>query len=245
MCAPLCGRCEEAELYAPRVEEQPRRRIPVAVLVTPIVILSVVGMVADALGPGLITRRPLLQMFLNPRKRYLILAAPQVDMLPFFVVGFCRLILTDPLGYLLGRQHGDAALQWAEEKLGDEAGFIRKVERFFRKAAPLVILLAPNLYMCILAGATGMKARVFFALNITGTLGRLTLFWVAGETFREELETVLGGIQRFQLPLIGLSIFFVVLQASRRKDAIESPKEIAEEIEALEDEREQGAPPPA
>jgi hypothetical protein len=123
-------------------------------------------------------------------------------MLPYFVVGFTRLVLTDPLGYILGRQHGDAALQWAEEKLGDEAGFIRKVERFFRKAAPVVILIAPNLYMCILAGATGMKARVFFALNIIGTLGRLTLFWVAGDAFREELEAVLEFIQRFQLPLI-------------------------------------------
>lgn len=227
------------------MEDQHRRRIPVAVLVTPIVIMSVVGTVADAVGPGLITRQPLLQMFLNPRNRYLILAAPQVDLVPFFLVGFCRLVLTDPLGYLLGRQHGDAALQWAEEKLGDEAGFIRKVERFFRRAAPLVILLAPNLYMCILAGATRMKARVFFALNITGTLGRLTLFWVAGETFREELESVLDVIQRFQLPLIGLSIFFVVLQASRQKGPIESPKEIAEEIEVLESGDEQGAPPPA
>jgi len=230
------------------VDEQPRRRIPVAVLVAPIVVLSVVGMVADALGPGLITRRPLLQMFLNPRNRYLILAAPQVDMIPFFVVGFCRLILTDPLGYLLGRQHGDAALKWAEEKLGDEAGFIRKVERFFRRAAPVVILVAPNLYMCILAGATGMKARTFFALNITGTLGRLTLFWVAGDAFRDELESVLDVIQRYQLPLIALSVVVVVLQASRRREAFESPQEIEDEIEAIEAEAEEGrgaAPPSA
>jgi membrane protein DedA with SNARE-associated domain len=219
------------------VDEQPRRRIPVAVLVTPIVALSLVGMVADALGPRLITERPLLQMFLNPRNRYLVLAAPQVDLVPFFAVGFLRLVLTDPLGYLLGRQHGDAALRWAEDKLGDEAGWIRRVERWFRRAAPLVILVMPNLYMCILAGATGMKAKVFFSLNIAGTLGRLVLIWIAGETFESELGTVLGFIQRYQWWLVGLSIVVVSLQARQRKEqgVLESPQQIEEEIEALEE----------
>lgn len=208
-----------------------------AVLVTPIVALSLVGMVADALGPRLITERPLLQMFMNPRNRYLVLAAPQVDMVPFFVVGFLRLVLTDPLGYLLGRQHGDAALRWAEEKLQDEGGMIRRVERWFRKAAPLVVLVMPNLYMCILAGATGMKAKVFFSLNIFGTLGRLWLIWVAGATFESELESVLGFIQRYQWWLVGLSFLVVSLQARKRREqgVLESPEEIAEEIEALEE----------
>lgn len=219
------------------MEGEPRRRIPVAVLVTPVVVLSIVGTVADMLGPRLITERPLLQMFLNPRNRYLVLAAPQVDLLPFFLVGFLRLTLTDPLGYLLGRQHGDAALKWAEEKLGDEAGWIRRVERWFRKAAPLVILVMPNLYMCILAGATGMKARVFFSLNVLGTLGRLTIIWIAGDAFETELESVLGFIGRYQWWLVGLSIVVVSLQTRKRKEqgVLETPGEIAEEIEALEE----------
>lgn len=218
------------------MEAQPRRRIPVAVLVAPVVVLSIVGMVADAMGPRLITERPLLQIFLNPRNRYLVLAAPQVDMLPFFVVGFLRLTLTDPLGYLLGRQHGDAALQWAEEKLGEEGGMIRRVERWFRKAAPLVVLVMPNLYMCILAGATGMKARVFFSLNILGTLGRLTLIWMAGDAFESELESVLDFIGRYQWWLVGLSFAVVAFQSSRRKDRgmLETPQQIEEEIEAME-----------
>jgi membrane protein DedA with SNARE-associated domain len=219
------------------VDGQPRRRIPVVVLVAPIVVLSVVGMIADALGPRLITERPLLQMFMNPRNRYLVLAAPQVDLVPFFVVGFVRLVLTDPLGYVLGRQHGDAALRWAEEKLGDEGGWIRRVERWFRRAAPLVIVVMPNLYMCILAGATGMRARVFVALNIVGTLGRLWLIWVAGATFDSELESVLGFIQRYQWWLVGLSVVVVTLQARKRREqgVLETPEEIAEEIEALEE----------
>lgn len=220
------------------MQAEPRRRIPVAVLVTPVVVLSIVGTVADALGPRLITERPLLQMFLNPRNRYLVLAAPQVDLLPFFVVGFLRLTLTDPLGYLLGRQHGDAALKWAEEKLGDDGGMIRRVERWFRKAAPLVILVMPNLYMCILAGATGMKAKVFFALNVAGTLGRLVLIWMAGDAFESELESVLGFIGDYQWWLVGLSIVVVTLQTRKRKDQgmLETPHQIEEEIEALEEE---------
>ena len=217
------------------MDEQPRRRIPVAVLVAPIVVLSVVGMVGDAMGPRLINSHPLVQMFLNPRNRWLVLATANVSIVPFFLVGFTRLVLTDPIGYLLGRQHGDAALQWAEQKLGEEGGMIRRVERWFRRAAPLVILVMPNLYMCILAGATGMRASVFFTLNVVGTLGRLTLIWIAGDAFESELESVLGVIRDYQWWLVGLSAVVVALQASRRKETIESPKEIAEEIEALED----------
>lgn len=220
------------------MDEQPRRRIPVAVLVTPIVVLSVAGMVGDAMGPRLINTHPLVQMFLNPRNRWLVLATANVSIVPFFIVGFTRLVLTDPIGYVLGRQHGEAALQWAEDKLGEEGGMIRRVERWFRRAAPLVILVMPNLYMCILAGATGMRAGVFFTLNVIGTLGRLTLIWMAGEAFESELESVLGVIRDYQWWLVGLSFVVVALQARKRKQqgVLESPQDIEDEIEALEDE---------
>lgn len=217
-----------------------RNRIPLPWLITPIVILSMTGTIADILGPKLIVEHPQLQMFLNPRNRYMILAAATVEVVPFFVIGFLRLVLTDPIGFVLGRQYGEAALKWAGEKMGDEGRFIQRVERFFGKAAPIIILLAPNLYMCILAGASGMKVRVFAALNVIGTVGRLVLFRIAGHAFRDELLDVVDWIGRNQKWLIVASFVLVALQSarSRQRGTLETPAEIEREIEAAEAELE-------
>lgn len=115
------------------------RRVPLAVLLVPIFTALLVAMVGDIIGPSLITKHPLWQISMNPRNRWLLLAAPQVAAWPFFIVGFARLVAIDPLFYVLGVQHGDAALRWAERRLGDEAGLIRKLEHWFGRAAPAVV----------------------------------------------------------------------------------------------------------
>jgi membrane protein DedA with SNARE-associated domain len=209
---------------------EPVRRIPLPWLLVPIGVMSVAGLVADALAPALITRSPVLQLFLNPRNRYLLLVAPQVDPLPFFVVGFVRLLLTDPLYFLLGRQYGEAALQWAEDNAGP---FVRTVERWFGKAAPLVVLIAPSGNMCLLAGAAGMRVKLFWTMNVVGTVGRLTLFWLVSDALRHPLEDLLDFIQRYQWRLLALSVVLVVVQATfaRRRGSLDTPAEAESEIE--------------
>jgi membrane protein DedA with SNARE-associated domain len=210
------------------------RRLPLALLLTPYVALVIAAYVGDALGPGLINSHPLLQMFLNPRNRWLLLASPNVDVVPFFVVGFFRLVLTDPIGFAIGWQYGDAAIAWAEKHTGAESGeAIRLIEQWFNKAAPLVIFIAPSFFWCILAGAARMRIRLFVALNVSGTIARLVLFRVAGDAFRDELETVLEWVQRYQFPLIGLSVVLVVFQVWRGGGRdLETPAELAAELEA-------------
>lgn len=210
-----------------------RRRIPLPWLVTPIVVMSVAGMVADAVGPHLILSHPLLQMFLNPRNRYLLLASPRVGPIEFFLVGFFRLVLTDPLGYLLGAQHGDGALRWARKSFGEG---VTTAVRWFGKAAPVLIVLAPNLYMCILAGASRMRLRTFLVLNITGTIGRLVLVRLTGDAFDSQLNTALDWIRQYQWWLVAISAVVVSIQVvtSRRRGILETPAEIEAEIEALE-----------
>ena len=219
-------------------EQTQRRRIPLPILLTPIVVLAVLGNIGQVIGPGLINERPLLQMFLVPRNLYLLLASPQVDTVPFLAVGFIRLVLTDPLFYLLGVQYGDGALRWAERKLGDDGGFIRTAERLFSRFGPVIILIAPSGYLCLLAGATGMRTRLFAALNVTGTIGRLLLFRMLGEVFPDELEAILRFIERYQWWLIGLSFVVVAIQSRRKRSSgtLRPPSELAQEIEAAEQE---------
>ena len=204
------------------VQPEPTRRVPLPVLLTPILCAVVVAGVGDVIGPSLINEHPLWLITMNPRNRWLLLAAPQVAVWSFFVVGFVRLTAIDPLFYLLGVHYGDSALRWAERKLGDEAGFVRKVERWFGRAAPFVVLIAPNGYVCLLAGATGMRLRTFVALNVTGTLGRLTIFTIAGAALRSQLLDVLEFIQRYQWWLVALSFFAVALQSRKRRTSRDS-----------------------
>jgi membrane protein DedA with SNARE-associated domain len=234
------GRSVRSPIVTSASDETADKRIPLPWLVTPIVVLALVGWVADILGPKLIVEHPQLQMFLNPRNRYMILAAATVEAVPFFVIGFLRLVLTDPIGYVLGRQYGDAALQWAGEKMGDEGRFVRRVERIFGKAAPAVVLIAPNFYMCILSGASGMRARVFVTLNVVGTIGRLVLFRLAGHAFEDQLLAIVDWIGDNQKWLILLSAVVVGIQMarSRKRGTLETPSEIERDIEEIEDELE-------
>jgi membrane protein DedA with SNARE-associated domain len=197
------------------------------------VVATLAGMFGDAAGPHLIVDHPLLQMFLNPRNRWMLLASPRVAAAPFFVVGFVRLILTDPLGYLLGAQYGDGALRWAKKSLGEG---VSTAVRWFGKAAPVVIFVAPNLYMCILAGASRMRLRTFVALNVSGTVARLILLRVAGDAFDRQLSSVLDFIRQYQWWLVAVSAVAVTVQliTSRKRGMLETPAEIEREIEELD-----------
>jgi membrane protein DedA with SNARE-associated domain len=227
---------------APAAPQRSRRLL--WVLLTPIVLLSVAGTVADAVGPALVTHHPLVQMFLNPRNRYLALASNQVGTVPFFVVGFLRLVLTDPLFYVLGVLYGDAALRWMEKKMGDET--IQTLRRWFGKAAYPIVLIAPNGYVCLLAGATGMRPAVFISLNLTGTVARLIIIRAAADVFSGPLNAVLRFLRHYQWWLTGLSVVIVTIQvwSSRRKGRSEIASVATMERELAEAEAEVSAEAP-
>jgi membrane protein DedA with SNARE-associated domain len=216
------------------VKREPGQRIPLPWLLTPVVVSSIFGWAGDILGPKLIDEHPLWVIAMNPRNRWLLLATTQVDALGFYVVGFLRLVATDPIAFLLGAHYGDSAVGWAERQMGDEFGMIRRVQRWFGKIAPLVILVMPSFYWCVLAGAARMRLRTFVALNVIGTIGRLVLFRLAGHAFRRQLEDALELVQRYQWWLVGLSLLFVVVSVVRR-GGVETPQEMAEEIEEIEE----------
>jgi hypothetical protein len=71
---------------------------------------------------------------------------------------------------------------------------------------------------------------------------------LAGEAFRDELETVLDYIQRYQWWLIAASFLLVALQTRKKQERgmIETPGQLAEELEQEEAELEaERALPPA
>lgn len=214
---------------------QPSRRL-LWILLTPVVILTAAGYVADAIGPALVVHHPLVQMFLNPRNRYLALASNQVGPVPFFVVGFLRLVLTDPIFYVLGLLYGDGALRWMETKMGDES--IVLLRRWFAKAAYPIVAIAPNQFVCMLAGATEMRPSIFISLNVGGTIARLILIRMTADIFSGPLDAVVRFLHRYQWWLTGISVVVVALQviSSRRRGRsdIESVATLERELEAAQ-----------
>lgn len=229
--------------------ERRRRRRRLALLVTPIAILTVAGTFADWFAAALITEHPLLQMFLNPRNRYLILAANQVDPVPYYVVGFFRLVLTDPLFFLLGMLYGGAGVRWMERKFALGDGTLQTLERWFGKAAYIIVPIAPNGFICLIAGAAGMRPLVFITLDVLGTIGRLILLDVSAQALEAPLDDFMGFIRRYQWWIVGVSVALGLLQLWLRKrtgrSELESVSEIERELDQAEAEvlAEQGAQP--
>ena len=200
--------------------EGARRRIPLPLLLVPFAVAATASTIADWTWPTLVNDHPLVLIGLSSKNRFLLLTAPQLGMLAFFVVGFLRLLITDPITYVLGREYGEDALGWIERKTSAEPSdrsMIRRAERLFARAAPLVILVAPSALWCILAGAARMKLWLFLTCNVVGTVARLVLFWVAADALREPLEAVLDGVERAQTPLLALTVSLGLVQLVRTR----------------------------
>lgn len=232
----------------------PERRRPsrrtLTLVSVPLIVITVASYVGDAIAPTLVDTHPAWLMALNSRTRNLALVTNEVDPWTFYGIGITRLLLSDPLFFLLGYWYGDAAVAWMERRTNTWGTMLRQVEQWFGKAAYPIIFVAPNSYVCLFAGAAGMPVKAFFAVNLAGTVARLWLVRRFGEAFEAPIDDVVGWIGEYRLPLLALSIGLVVLsillEAKKGETEVESlahlEEELEEELDAEAAEREGGAP---
>jgi membrane protein DedA with SNARE-associated domain len=211
-------------------------RTTLILIVAPLVALTVIANIGDALAPTLVNEHPLLLIAMNARNRNLALTTNLLDPIPYYVVGFVRLLLSDPLFYLLGYFYGDAAVRWVERNTRTLGGQLRWVEKkFSRWGVPLVFAI-PNNWICLFAGASRMRPAVFLAANISGTILRLWLIRIVGKAFEGPIDWILEFIARYRLPLLALSIgavLFTFLSERRRGTGeLEGLTHLADELEA-------------
>lgn len=152
-------------------------------LVAPVIFLVICSNVANVLWPTLQEDHPLLLIALSSINRYLILVSDQLDAVSYYTVGTLRLLVSDPLFFLLGYWYGDRALEWMDRKAPTYGPMLRRFQKVFGKAAWPLVVIMPNNFICLFAGAAGMRISLFFALNLVGTLGRLYLIRRLGEAF--------------------------------------------------------------
>jgi membrane protein DedA with SNARE-associated domain len=207
-------------------------RSRVALVVAPIVGLIIAGYTGDALTTTLADRHPLLLVLLNARSRILVLTTNQLDAISYYLAAGLRLLASDPLFYLLGRWYGDAMILWVEKRSKTFGEQIRLYERAFAKAAYPLVFIMPNPYICVFAGASGMRVGSFFTLNIAGTVARLYLIRRLGEAFNEPIQAVLRFFGQYRLPLfvfsVALMVFIIWNDRRHGKDEIGSMLELAD-----------------
>jgi len=235
-----------------RPSRSPARRRPsrraITLVSIPLICLVIMSYVGDALAPTLFDTHPVLLMALNSRTRNLVLVTNEVDAVTFYTVGLIRLLVSDPLFFLLGMWYGDAAVQWMERRTRTWGQFLRQVEQWFSKAAYPIIFIAPNNYVCLFAGAAGMPLKAFFAVNIAGTIFRLWLVRTFGDAFERPIDDLVSWIGDHRIPLLALSITLVLvsiaLEARKGETEVSSLAHLDDELEELDADQDRGADAP-
>jgi membrane protein YqaA with SNARE-associated domain len=197
----------------------------------PVTILGVAGIVANAILPTLIAEAPALVPALTTRADRLILVAPLLPGEVFLSIALARELVGDPLFYLFGRRYGEVGIRWIEDRSGPESRWLRTVERLFRRAAYVVVLVWPINMVCLLAGATKMRPLPFFALNITGTIVRIGLIFMIGDLLEDPIRSIVSFITRYQWYLTGISFTLVALSLARQGLRGRGPVQTVDELE--------------
>jgi membrane protein DedA with SNARE-associated domain len=208
----------------------------------PVTILAVAGIVGNALFPTLIADAPYLIPALTTRADRLLLAAPLMPGEVFLSVALLRELIGDPLFYLFGRRYGDVGIRWIEKRSGPDSRVLRTVERTFRRSSYVIVAVWPINIVCLLAGATKMRPLPFFALNITGTIVRITLIFFLGDLLSAPLLDIAEFITRYQWYLTPLTFVIVALslwrQGRKGRGPVETVDELQAELAAAEEELE-------
>jgi membrane protein DedA with SNARE-associated domain len=214
--------------------EPPERlspRLRLSLFLVPMALAFASAQVSKAMWPTLLTEAPWTLPAMSSNTTRLLLVQPLVPAHVFFGIAIARPLLLVPVYYWFGRRYGDAALRWAEQKLGSNSNVVQAVERFFRRFSYALVAWSPNGIVSIMAGATRMRARTFFAVAAAGTLAKVTIVYFLGDFLREPLRDFADFVGTYQWYLTPLTFSLVALQLLRRRRRRRLPIETVEEFE--------------
>jgi membrane protein DedA with SNARE-associated domain len=207
------------------------QRVRLSLFLVPMALAFASAQVAKAMWPTLLTAAPWTLLAMSSNTTRMLLVQPLVPAHVFFGLAIARPLLLVPLYYWFGRRYGDAALRWAEQKLGPNSNAISMIERFFQRFSYALVAWSPNGIVSIMAGATRMRARRFFAVATVGTLVKITIVYFLGDILRAPLRDVADFVSTYQWYLTPLTFSFVAVQLLRRRRRHRLPIESVEEFE--------------
>lgn len=180
-------------------------------------LLFVVGTIGSNVGPALVDERPAVVLALSSRNRNLFGSVPYIDLLPYSLIGFFRLLAAALALYFVGRWYGARALRWVEDNAGELPPIYRWTERAVDRAGWLALVAMPGSnVVCLLVGHRRMPPARFLGFVSVGIVIKLVVLWQGGRLFEDQIRAFLSAIERYQwwvvIGLFGISF----LQSARR-----------------------------
>ena len=187
------------------------RQVKLPWLIVPIIGMVIASNIGGYGAPSFAKHHPLLLIMLNSQNRFLLLASAGLTFWPFFIVGTLRLLVPDPFFFALGRGWGDKGLAWAKKQAGVKETVL-VFEKLFHAARYPAVVIAPNNFICPMAGADNMNPKAFALLDVIGTMGRVLLLWWLGARFQKPITTAVNWLSRYQWRIIIAGLLLVALQ---------------------------------
>lgn len=202
----------ETTIEAPEVSEGTRRFVLALAGA-----MYVTGTIGSNIAPALIDDRPALVLALSSRNRNLFAAVPYLDVIPWAVIGFVRVLAVGIVLYFVGQWWGGKAMAWTERQLGELPAIYRWIRTGVERAGWLLVLLMPGSNLvCLMAGHVRMRRQLFIPLLALGVVGKLIFLRIFGDLFEEQLKSVLDWIDDYQWWLVGGLFALSFLQSQRR-----------------------------
>lgn len=187
------------------------RRRRTAFYAVPLALATVGGLVGTAFMPYFLAKAPLVLVALSPLFRHLVLVSRSVGALPLFAVAVPRHFAPDIFVYFLGREYGDAAVEWVEINSPMSGKLVRWLERLFAKAGVLVLLVSPDIIVSTIAGVAGLPLPVFIAANIAGTFATVAVARYFGDVLDAPIRVLLAFFRAHLFAVTLASVLLVVL----------------------------------
>lgn len=187
---------------------------------TGLIVLLVLGYAGFGLFPALApssdsavdsTGSATLLIALNPSWANFLLVSNTLGPEIFFGFGIPRVLLSDPLYYLLGWWFGGAAIAWMERRTRTWGEMLRRVEDSFSRYGYVFLFALPNAQLLLLAGAARMPFLRVLAVRAAGLAFRLYLIRRGGEAASGPLSRVTDFIGEYRWPLLAVTVTVVVL----------------------------------
>lgn len=133
-----------------------------------VALLTVASVVGTAASPLLLVKAPLLLIALSPDGRHVALVAGTLDPLLLVSLTVVRRALFSVSVFGLGAAYGDLAVSWIEARARGLGKALRALERLFERIGALLLVAAPLLSVCILAGAARTRLLAFLPALVAG-----------------------------------------------------------------------------
>jgi membrane protein DedA with SNARE-associated domain len=184
----------------------------------PFLLIAFVGLVvctnvANIVFARWVNTRPEQLIMLSSRNRYLVLVVGAgISPAAYIVIATIRLTAAAAVCHFLGRAYGDQALRWFTRFLGMTTEGVDRFEQQYRTAEWVLIpIFVGSNIVFVLSGTVKTRWRRILPLLLAGIAGRLALLWWLTKQFESEVKSVTNFLQRYQYPIIIVSIVVVVV----------------------------------